>query len=65
MYTELPEDCNQEGWPTWFLPIEVGVRGNSARYVCRLMSAVGFTGRNRRRTIRKMSKAPERSSSRL
>ncbi|KAH3866505.1 hypothetical protein DPMN_029574 [Dreissena polymorpha] len=64
MYTELPEYCIQGDWLTWLLPKEVGVRGISARSVCRL-SAVGFTGSNRRRTIWKMSKESERSPSRL
>ncbi|KAH3702769.1 hypothetical protein DPMN_077796 [Dreissena polymorpha] len=41
----------------------VGVRGFCAKAVCRLMSAVGYTGRDRRRTIQNLNQAAERSSS--
>ncbi|KAH3866559.1 hypothetical protein DPMN_029653 [Dreissena polymorpha] len=57
-YTELSENCNQRGRRTWLFHIEVGTRRLSAQSVCLLMLAVECTGRNRRQTIRKPSKAP-------
>ncbi|KAH3866510.1 hypothetical protein DPMN_029582 [Dreissena polymorpha] len=42
----------------WLFHIEVGARRLSAQSVCLLMLAVECTGRNRRQTIRKPSKAP-------
>jgi len=51
MYTELLEQCRHRGWRTWLFPIEVGARGFCAQSVCRLMTAVGTTGRDRRRAI--------------
>ena len=44
-YTELLEQCRHRGWRTWLFPIEVGARGFCAQSVCRLMTAVGTTGR--------------------
>lgn len=62
-YTELLELCRQQGWRTWLFPVEVGVRGFCAQSVCRLMTAVGTTGRERRKAIQKLSQAAERASS--
>jgi hypothetical protein len=62
-YTELLEQCRHRGWRTWLFPIEVGARGFCAQSVCRLMTAVGTTGRDRRRAIQKLSQAAERASS--
>ena len=56
-YTKLLEDCNERGWRSWMVPIEVGARGFCAQSVSRLMSAVGSTGRDRRRTLLKLRKA--------
>ncbi|KAH3787735.1 hypothetical protein DPMN_165863 [Dreissena polymorpha] len=44
------------------VPIEEGVTWFCAQFVCRLMSAVQSTGRNKRQTIQKLSQAAERSS---
>lgn len=62
-YTELLNQCRQRGWHTWLFPIEVGVRGFCSQSVCRLMTAIGTTGRDRRRTIQRLSQAAERASS--
>jgi hypothetical protein len=62
-YTELLDECKQRGWHTWLFPIEVGARGFCSQSVCRLMTAIGSTGRDRRRTIQKLSQEAERSSS--
>jgi len=53
-YIELVDLCRQRGWRTWLFPVELGVR---------LMTAVGTTGRERRKAIQKLSQAAERASS--
>ena len=62
-YTELMETCRNQGWHTWLFPVEVGVRGFCAQSGHRLMTAVGTTGRDRRKAIGKLSQAAERASS--
>ena len=62
-YTELLEACKQQGWRTWLFPIEVGTRGFCAQSVCRLITAVGSSGREKRRTVQRLSQAAERASS--
>jgi len=62
-YTELMELCRKQGWRTWLFPEEVGVRGFCAQSVHRLMTAVGTTGKDRRKAIWKLSQAAERASS--
>jgi len=62
-YTELLIECRERGYRTWLFPIEVGARGFCSQYVCRLMAAVGTTGRDRRWTIQRLSQAAERASS--
>ena len=58
-YTELLE----KGWRTWLFPVEVGVRGFCSQSVCRLITAVGTSGRDRKRAIQSFSQAAERASS--
>jgi hypothetical protein len=62
-YTELLEECKQRGWHTSLFPVEVGARGFCSQSVCRLMTAVGTTGREKRMTIQRLSQAAERASS--
>jgi len=62
-YTELLNECRERGYRTWLFPIEVGARGFCSQSVCRLMAAIGMTGRDRRRTIQRLSQAAERASS--
>ena len=50
-YTELLDLCKEKGWHTWLFPVEVGVRGFCSQSVCRLMTAVGTSGRDRKRAI--------------
>ncbi|XP_060584269.1 uncharacterized protein LOC132740392 [Ruditapes philippinarum] len=61
--TKLLEQCRHRCWRTWLFPIEVGARGFCAQSVCRLMTAVGTTGRDMRRAIQKLGQAAERASS--
>ena len=46
-YTELLDRCKEKGWRTWLFPVEVGVRGFCSQSVCRLMTAVGTSGRDK------------------
>jgi len=62
-YTELLIECRERGYRTWLFPIEVGARGFCSQSVCRLMAAIGTTGRDRCRTIQRLSQAAERASS--
>lgn len=62
-YTELLDACKQQGWRTWLFPVEVGVRGFCSQSVCRMMAAIGTTGRDRRVAIQRLSQAAERASS--
>ena len=62
-YTELLDLCKQRGWRTWLFPVEVGARGFCSQSVCRLMTAVGANGRDRRGAIQRLSQAAERASS--
>ena len=62
-YTELVDLCRQRGWRTWLFPVELGVRRFCSQPICQLMTAVGTTGRERRKAIQKLSQAAERASS--
>ncbi|KAH3870932.1 hypothetical protein DPMN_034124 [Dreissena polymorpha] len=45
------------------VPGEVGARGFYSPSVCRLMTAIGATGRDRKGAIQRLSQAAERVSS--
>ena len=62
-YTELLDLCKEKGWRTWLFPVEVGARGFCSQSLCRLMTAVGTSGRDRKRAIQRLSQAAERASS--
>jgi len=47
-YTELVDLCRQRGWRSWLFPVDVGVRGFCSQSICRLMTAVGTTGKEKR-----------------
>ena len=61
-YTELVNQCKHTGWHTLLFPIEVGARGFCAQSICRLMTAIGTGGRDRRSRIQKFNQSAERSS---
>ena len=48
-YTEPLDLCKEKCWRTWLFPVEVGVRGFCSQSVCILMTAVGTSGRDRKR----------------
>ena len=62
-YTELLGLCKEKSWRTWLFQVEVGVRGFCPQSVCRLMTAVETSGRERKRAIQRLSKAAEPASS--
>jgi len=52
-YTELLIECRERGYRTWRFPIEVGARGFCSQSV----AGIGTTGRDRHRTIQRLSQA--------
>ena len=56
-YTELLDLFKEKGSHTWLFPVDVGARGFCSQSVCRLMTAVGSTSRDRRMAILKLSQA--------
>ena len=55
--------CRQRGWRTWLFPVGVDVRRFCSQSICRLMTAVWTTGREKRVDIQKLGQAAERASS--
>jgi len=47
----LMDECRQQGWQTWNLPVEVGSRGFAGQSLWRAFSIVGITGLARRQAI--------------
>ena len=62
-YTEFVDLCRQRWWRTWLFTDVVGVREFCSQSICRLMTAVRTTGREKRKAIQKLSQAAERASS--
>ena len=61
-YEDLLEECNQKGWQTWNLPVEVGGRGFPAKSCWKALSVLGITGTTRKQA-NNMGKAAEKASS--
>ena len=61
-YEDLLEECNQKGWQTWNLPVEVGGRGFPAKSCWKALSVLGITGTTRKQAGN-MGKAAENASS--
>ena len=55
-YTELLDLCKEKGWRTWLFPVEVCVRGFCSYSVCRRMTAVGTSDRDKKRAIQRSSR---------
>ena len=62
-YTYLLDLCKEKSWCTCLFPVEEGVRGFCSQSMCRLMTAVETSCRDRKRAIQILSKAAERVSS--
>ena len=61
-YKDLVQDCRDKGWQAWLYPVEVGCRGFPAQSVWKFLTAVGLTGRERKKAVRKLGEAAERAS---
>jgi hypothetical protein len=62
-YSDLLHQYKEKGWQASLFPIEVGVRGFCSQSVHRLTTAIGTSGRDRRRIIQRLCQAAERASS--
>ena len=61
-YADLQRECKEKGWHTWLFPVEVGVRGFPSKSLWRLFTALGLTGRDRKRAVNRLGDAAERAS---
>ena len=61
-YQELVEQCQEQGWRTWCLPVEVGARGFAGGSLWRTLKTLGITGRSRKNIIDSSCQEAERSS---
>jgi hypothetical protein len=62
-YTELVEQCQQQGWRCWLFPVEVGARGFAAQSLWKTLGNLGVKGQERKGTVRAVCQAAERASS--
>ena len=46
-YQPLLEDCQDRGWRTWNLPVEVGCRGFVGQSLWRCLGTLGIKGKSR------------------
>lgn len=61
-YQDLVIECQQNGWRTWCLPVEVGTRGFAGQSLWRAMSTLGVTGKQRKKIIAEAGREAEESS---
>ncbi|XP_068595260.1 retrovirus-related Pol polyprotein from type-1 retrotransposable element R2 [Brachionichthys hirsutus] len=61
-YQDLVQQCRDKGWQAWLFPVEVGCRGFPAQSVWKMLTALGIIGRERRKAIRRLEEAAERTS---
>jgi hypothetical protein len=61
-YQQLVEDCQQKGWKTSCLPVEVGARGFVGQSVWRALGILGMTGVSRKVTIAEIGRECEEAS---
>jgi hypothetical protein len=61
-YADLLAQCKAKGWHTWLFPVEIGARGFPGKSLWRLFSALGVTGNERKKYVRKLERAAERAS---
>ena len=62
-YMDLLNDCREKGWSAWLFPVEVGARGFASPSLSKLLSELGFSGRNKRKAVKDVGLAAERASS--
>jgi len=61
-YQALMDECRQQGWKTWNLPVEVGSRGFAGQSLWRAFSILGITGMARRKAITDICRQAEAAS---
>ena len=61
-YQPLVEECQQRGWKTWNLPIEVGSRGLAGQSLLRAYSTLCITGMTRKKAIADICRQGEAAS---
>ena len=61
-YQELVEQCRDNNWKAWCLPVEVGCRGFPAQSVWRALGMLGITGKERQNIIKEMGAQAEKAS---
>ena len=61
-YQALMDECRQQGWKTWNLPVEVGSRGFAGQSLWRAFSILGITGMARRKAITDICQQAEAAS---
>ena len=61
-YQELVEQCQEQGWRAWCLPVEVGARGFAGGSLWRTLKTLGITGRSQKNIIDNSCQEAERSS---
>ena len=61
-YEELCQRCEDEGWVTECLPIEVGARGYIGRRLPSLLNELGFNSREKNKIIKEIQSTAEKAS---
>ena len=61
-YEPLVKRCEEEGWKTECLPIEVGARGYVGRRLPALLSSLGFNSQEKNKLMKEVEKAAEKAS---
>lgn len=61
-YQELVEQCRARFWKTVYEPIKVGCRGFVGRLLCKVLTQLGITGGEKKRTVKSTSKAAEKAT---
>ena len=61
-YKQLVDKCRENGWQSWFFPVEVGCRGFPAQTVWNLLTKVGLRGQSRRKVVQRLGEAAEKAS---
>jgi hypothetical protein len=61
-YQQLVQDCRENGWKTWCLPIEVGCRGFAGQSLWSALRQLGITGIDRKKAIGEACEEAEKAS---
>ena len=61
-YQPLVEECQDNQWRAWCLPVEVGCRGFAAQSLWRAFRLLGITGTARKKTIGDVCREAESAS---